>query len=157
MYQGRGVPVTMRKAAQGHPRGHPESHGDPQAPGMDRAARDLLGLEGDRHERGLGHGRGKADRRGKGVDQQVVVPVDPVGKTRAPDGLGGGELVRHGLADGEEGLLQADEEEGESQQDEDEPGRDPAQVGQAAAQHRDLEQDEDAEDGCHIQGRGKGG
>ena len=82
MYHGRGRAGDDAKAAQGHPRGHPGGHGDPEAPGVDRAARDLLGLEGDRDEGGLGHGRGEADRRGKGVDQQVVVPVDPVGQAR---------------------------------------------------------------------------
>ena len=154
---GQGRARDNAKAAQRHPRGYPERHGESEAPSVDRAARDLLGLERDRDERGLGHCRRKADCRGKDVDQQVVVPVDAVGQTRFPDCLGRGELARHGLADGEEGLLQANEEERESQQDEDKPGRDPAQVRQVAAQHGNLEQNEDADNGCHIERGGKRG
>ena len=85
------------------------------------------------------------------------MPLDAVGQTLRPDVLRRGELAGHGLADGEERFLQADEEQGEPQQDQDEARHDPAQVRQPAAQHDDLEQHEDADDRGHVQDGGERG
>ena len=85
------------------------------------------------------------------------MPVDPVGQTRRSDGLRGGELTGHGLADREQRLFQPDEKQRESQQDEDEAGHDAPQIRRLAAQHRDLEHDEDDDDRRHVQHGGHGG
>ena len=70
---------------------------------------------------------------------------------------GDGELARHGLADGEERLLQSDQKERQSQQDARQPDGHPPQIGQAATQHDDLEQDQNDDDGRHVEYGGPNG
>ena len=98
------------EATQHDAHGNADCHGNPEPPGVDGSARCVLGLYRHRNEGRLGHGRREADGTGKGVEQQVVVPVDAVSQPLRSNRLGSGELARHGLANREERTLQAYEE-----------------------------------------------
>ena len=139
------------EAAESDTGGDAERDGDPQAPGADGAAGDLFGLERNCYERRFRNRRRKANRRGKRVDQQVVVPVDAVGHAVRPYGRRRGELNCHDFADREERLLQADEKEREPQQDEDGSDRDSAQIGQPLPKHDDLKKHEDCYDRRNVE------
>ena len=155
MYQGSGVPVTMRKQPSDTPTATLRRYGEPQSPRSDGAARDLLGLEGHGDKRGFGHRRGEADSRGESVDQPVVAPVHTAGQTLRPNGLRPGELARHGLPDGEKRLFQSDKKQREAHQNEYKPGGHAARVWETAAQHHDLKQDQDSGYGRHVQHGGQ--
>lgn len=153
MYQGSGVPVTIRKAPQGYPDGDPDGHGDAQALGAQRTARDFLGFQRDGDQRRLSHRGRETDGSREGVHQQVVVPTNARlgGRSRR------GELMRHGLADGKQGLLQTHEKQRQSCQHADETHRNPTQVRKFATEHEHLEHHEHEEDGRHVHRRADGG
>ena len=64
--------------------------------------------------------------------------------------FGGGELLGHELAQGEQGLLQSLEEKGQPQEDEDKTDEHLLQVGHVAAQYQDLEAKQDGGNGQHV-------